>query len=55
MTYFQTCFASPARTLKEPFGLCGGSMLHPTRTLFIRLARRRYSLFVVVPCFRRIT
>ena len=28
-------------------------MFRPTRILFIRLARRRYSLFVVVRCSRR--
>ena len=30
-------------------------MFRPTRILFIRLARRRYSLFVIVRCSRRIT
>ena len=30
-------------------------VFRPTRILFIRLARRRYSLFVVVRCSRRIT
>ena len=30
-------------------------MFRPIRILFIRLARRRYSLFVVIRCSRRIT